>query len=565
MRSFFLFIVILLSACSNESQQEPARDNFDNITKLNTAGEQIPLDNTEAVEHRKVMILAKSGFRPATIMLEYGGEVEQSYEEMNMVAGLIPVDQLENLKQDARIMHLEIDKPVELKPAQVLDWGGVRLQVPNSLASNFTGSGVKIAVIDTGIAIHEDLKIVNGISLVDYTTSFHDDNGHGTHVAGIIGAKNNAIGVVGVAPDSELYAVKVLDQDGTGYLSDVIAGIDWSIQNGMDIINLSLGSNQASPLLETMINKAVSQNMVIVSATGNEGTAAGDVDTVSYPARYTNVIGVGAVDKTNKRASFSSTGSAVEFVAPGVSILSSYVGNSYARMDGTSSATPYVTGVIALLKQINPTITLQAIRTELRNESIDLGSVGRDSWYGFGLVQAPYYFKDIYGHWARNDILTVYEKQWMVGLPDQYFYPSRALTRAEGAAIISRILGLQQATSGEMPFTDVSIKHWAYQDIRTVYQDGLMVGITPNQFQPGKYLTREQMVVMLSRIFSNQQTTRIPFTDVALSRWSYQAIASMYGMGIISGVTPTSFAPAKSVTRAEMAAMLNRISPHLGE
>lgn len=564
------FLILLLSACNEIGSSEDKADiNPSYLMKLNSEGEgsvDTPQLESELEESnsKKVIILVRKGITPESVIQEYGGKIEQSYNEMNMAAGSIPLDQIERMTQDSRIVYIEIDKPVELKPTQYIEWGNIKIEAPNALASNFTGKGVKIAVVDTGIATHEDLVIAGGISQVDYTSSYHDDNGHGTHVAGVIGAKDNDRGVTGVAPDSELYAVKVLNQEGEGYASDVIAGIDWSIQNNMDIINLSLGNKTRSPLMEIMINQAVERNIAIVSAAGNDGTIAGIEDNVSYPGRYPNTIAVGAVDQNNRRAEFSSTGSAVEIAAPGVGVLSTYINNSYAKMDGTSTSAPFISGVIALFKQIDPTISFPEIRDKLSRESIDLGDTGRDTWYGFGLVQAPYYFKDIYGHWARGDILTVFKNGWMVGLPDQRFYPSKGLTRAEGAAILVRILGLEEKISTRLQFQDVSTKHWAYEAIRVAYQNGVMVGMTKQDFHPSGNLTREQMVAMLERVFPDEkQLGPIPFTDVSKSRWSYQSVVSMYNMGVISGITPTTFAPKRSVTRAEMAAMLTRISPRL--
>ncbi|WP_235426967.1 S8 family peptidase [Cohnella kolymensis] len=244
--------------------------------------------------------------------------------------------------------------------------------------------------MDTGIAPHEDLSVTGGASFVSYTASYADDNGHGTHVAGIIGARNNTIGVVGIAPDSSIYAVKALDYDGSGYLSDIIAGIDWSITNRMDLINLSLGSPQDSLTLHQVVDKAYSNGILVVAAAGNNGTANGSGDTLEYPARYESAIAVAAIDSTNQRGYFSATGSKVEVAAPGVNVTSTYLNNSYATMSGTSMATPYVTGNLALIKQANPTLSYTALRSKLDQTVVDLGAAGRDTWYGYGLIQAPY-------------------------------------------------------------------------------------------------------------------------------------------------------------------------------
>ncbi|NYD11757.1 minor extracellular protease Epr [Clostridium beijerinckii] len=243
-----------------------------------------------------------------------------------------------------------------------------KIQAPTAWSSSYTGKGVKIGIVDTGIANHEDLSVAGGAAFTSYTTSYLDDNGHGTHVAGIIGAKNNGYGIVGVANEASLYAIKVLGNDGAGYLSDIIAGIDWCITNKMDIINLSLGSSVPSTALQQEVDKAYNQGILVVAAAGNDGTSDGSTDTVDYPAKYSSVIAV---------------------AAPGVNVLSTYLNNKYVSMSGTSMSAPFVTGDLALLKQANPGLSPNKLRAKLNENVIDLGISGKDSWYGYGLIQAP--------------------------------------------------------------------------------------------------------------------------------------------------------------------------------
>lgn len=273
--------------------------------------------------------------------------------------------------------------------SQTQDWGIVRTDAPAAWESEFTGKGVKIAIVDTGIAAHEDLVVEGGVSFVSYTSSYSDDYGHGTHVAGIIGARNNALGTVGIAPESSLYAVKVLDNNGSGYLSNVAAGIDWAITNKMNIINLSLGSSSSSTTLKKAVDSAYSKGILVVAAAGNSGTSSGSGDNVQYPARYDSVIAVAATDINDKRAYFSSTGNTVEVAAPGVDIVNTYLNNQYAKMSGTSMAAPYATGNLALIMQAYPGLSAASLRIKLRESTKDLGSAGKDTWFGYGLIQAP--------------------------------------------------------------------------------------------------------------------------------------------------------------------------------
>jgi minor extracellular protease Epr len=315
------------------------------------------------------------------------GRLNREYINVPALAITVPSTALQGLRNNPNVELIESDFQVNAT-AQVKDWGIDRIGAPNSWQSGLTGRGVRVAIIDTGIARHEDLTIAGGVAFTTYTTSFHDDNGHGTHVAGIIGARNNIIGTVGIAPEADLFAVKVLGQDGTGYLSDLVAGIDWSINNRMHIINMSLGTSSSSSTLQRIVDAAYNQNILIVASAGNAGNSEGIGDNVLYPARYNSVIAVGATDVNDNRASFSSTGSDLEFSAPGVRIISSYLNDSYIRISGTSMASPYVAGNFSLLKQLYPNLSVSNLRSRMQNNVIDLGTTGRNSLFGYGLIQA---------------------------------------------------------------------------------------------------------------------------------------------------------------------------------
>jgi len=301
-----------------------------------------------------------------------------------------------------RISYIELDqqvaafaKPIPSQPAQSLPWGIDRVDAELSWSKS-TGNGIKIAVVDTGIDYtHPDLdaNVKGGVTFVTGTKNYKDDNGHGTHVAGTVAAENNAIGVVGVAPDAWLYGVKVLDRHGSGWVSDVIAGIDWSVSNGMQVITMSLGSSSDVQALHDAVDNAYNRGTVLVAAAGNDYGGA-----ISYPARYSSVIAVTATDSSNNVASFSNIGPEAELAAPGVSVYSTYKGGTYAALSGTSMATPHVTGTVGLLlatpipaaydsngnNQWDP----PEVRNRLHDTAVDLGIIGRDQSYGYGLVNA---------------------------------------------------------------------------------------------------------------------------------------------------------------------------------
>ncbi len=335
----------------------------------------------------RVIVLFKTGVNKKVVE-QAMGKINREFMNVPALAITIPKAAINGLKNNPNVKIIETDIKVKVS-GQTQDWGIPRVEAPDAWKSGLTGKGIKISIVDTGISKHDDLVISGGVSYTSYTTSYHDDNGHGTHVAGIIGARNNTIGTVGIAPEANIYAVKVLGSDGSGYLSDVIAGIDWSISNKMNIINLSLGTSTASTTLQQVVDKAYSQNIIVVAAAGNSGTSTGSGDNVEYPARYSSVIAVSATDSYDKRASFSSTGSTVEVAGPGVNVLSTYKNNSYAKMSGTSMSTPYVSGNIALLKQIYPTLSASNLRSKLQTSIFDLGTAGKDAWFGYGLIKAP--------------------------------------------------------------------------------------------------------------------------------------------------------------------------------
>jgi len=211
------------------------------------------------------------------------------------------------------------------------------------------GAGVKIAIVDTGIdPQHPELagRIAGGYNAVDKQAPWADDHFHGTHVAGIAAAALDGKGVVGVAPAASLYAVKVLTKDGSGSLFSIMGGLAWCAQNGMQVINMSLGAPQEIPFLEYALQFAYNAGATIVAAAGNDGKA------VNYPAAYKEAIAVSALDQEDKIASFSSRGPQVAFIAPGVKVPSSvplgHDPSGVKAYSGTSMATPHVAGLSAL-------------------------------------------------------------------------------------------------------------------------------------------------------------------------------------------------------------------------
>lgn len=250
-----------------------------------------------------------------------------------------------------------------------------------------TGKGVKVAILDTGIdSSHPDLRgaVKGGYNAVGNSRSVRDRNGHGTHVAGIIASRKNRLGIRGIAPEVDLYAVKVLDDRGSGKVSDLIEGIEWAVQNKMDVINMSVGTKENNQTLREAVQNAARAGVIMVAAAGNNGPSP---NTVLYPAKYAEVISVGAVSKDRKIADFSARGAEVDIVAPGKDIYSTWPGGGYKTLSGTSMAAPHVTGVVAQLLSGGAGKSTSSIRSYIDSAAERLPGVSRID-QGSGLVNA---------------------------------------------------------------------------------------------------------------------------------------------------------------------------------
>lgn len=265
------------------------------------------------------------------------------------------------------------------------------------------GYGVAVAVLDTGIDYrHPQLSgrvvyCINTLGTRLYKgtdlSKCADRNGHGTHVAGIIAASLDNVGVAGVAPKVRLVAVKVLSDSGSGYYSDIAEGIVEAVKAGVKILSMSLGGSSDASVLRDASYWAYQQGAVQVVAAGNSGDGNPSTNNVGYPARYSWVIAVAAVDQNYAIPAWSSDGPEVDVAAPGVNILSTYPGGRYAYMSGTSMATPHVTGVVALVQAVRSAygfrpLTPDEVYQVLTSTAKDIGPADFDVFSGYGLVDA---------------------------------------------------------------------------------------------------------------------------------------------------------------------------------
>lgn len=301
---------------------------------------------------------------------------------------------------------------------QTLPWGIERINGRGAAmeVNDDYESSVDVAIVDTGIDYdHEDLQdnVAWGYDEIDDSSSqadWNDDNGHGTHCAGVVAAVNNTYGVVGVAPNIDLYGIKVLDSQGSGTLSDVADGIERAAkgpdgtidtEDDADVISLSLGASSGGTELQNAIEYAYNYGSVPVCAAGNDGDGDPSTNEVGYPAKYSEAIAVAATNQDDVTTTFSSEGSEVEVAAPGKDIYSTYYQNGYETLDGTSMACPHVAGTVALIigedledgsrdlgigtYDSSGTSTIRGI---LHDTAIDIETSGIDNYSGYGLIDA---------------------------------------------------------------------------------------------------------------------------------------------------------------------------------
>lgn len=244
-----------------------------------------------------------------------------------------------------------------------IPYGVNQLQAPEIWKMGEQGEGVVVAILDTGIDLnHPCLKdqIIGGKNFTSEGSAddFSDHNGHGTHVAGTIAAKEDDKGVVGVAPKAKLLIVKVLNSEGSGGYQGIIDGIryatNWKGSNGerVRVMNMSLGGSENDPEMYKAILEAVAKGILICVASGNEGDNNESTYEYGYPALYNECITVAACDENRKLAPFSDNSLQVDVIASGVKVLSTYPSSQFAKLSGTSMATPHITGVCALLVKI---------------------------------------------------------------------------------------------------------------------------------------------------------------------------------------------------------------------
>ncbi|HEY4320798.1 MAG TPA: S8 family serine peptidase [Gemmatimonadales bacterium] len=280
-----------------------------------------------------------------------------------------------------------------LATSQDLPWGITQVTAPAAWAAGFRGDGVTVGMMDSGgDPTHPDLSFAGGYNAVtggttsaDWADNVASCNGHGTHVAGTVAAKDNGIGVVGVAPNVTLYALKVF-QDISGscgaFTSSQILALQWAVTNHIRVVSASIGGGWSGSY-SNAVDQAAAAGTYLVAAAGNDNGGA-----VEYPGAYPSAIAVSSLSTANTVSSFSSVGPQVFVGAPGENVESTMPGGTYGYKSGTSMATPHVAGIVALLLEQTPTLTLAQLKQKLQSGALDIDASGFDNNTGWGLARA---------------------------------------------------------------------------------------------------------------------------------------------------------------------------------
>ncbi|MGV3523307.1 MAG: S8 family peptidase [Candidatus Sericytochromatia bacterium] len=418
-----LLALMALSACQNAAPQQVARNPLTaqntgiraNRVDVRVANPNLPVVPGEYVVRYRPGMAAQSRVQVLQSLnltsLGTIGRPEMGFELVKAAEGLSAQSVMSALSQHPAVQFVEPNyvegigpepagqiPPRQARPAAFPNDEMFGQQYAHSVSNSLAGWEISkgdpnliLAVVDTGVDLkHPDLaaKLVPGWDAIDKNATPDDGHGHGTHCAGIAAAlTNNGIGVAGFAPDVRVMPVRVLDNNGSGTSADVAAGIIWAADNGAKVISLSLGGGN-SQIKEESVKYALSKDAVVVAAMGNRGD-----NSKTYPGAQPGVIGVGATDSQNKRASFSQYGDWISVSAPGVNILSTFPTaagpanrRNYGSISGTSMATPAVAGVAALIRSVYPTLNREQVRAQIERGVDDLGDPGFDPYYGHGRI-----------------------------------------------------------------------------------------------------------------------------------------------------------------------------------
>lgn len=552
-----------------------------------------------AEEYRSDVIINFNTDIDYSLLSLYDADIIYDYENIHSVYASIPDRNINALVQSIKIDSVDKNKSVNLSnkdnDSLVLledeiqfynankNYAQDKVHAKEAWDKGVYGKGIKIAIIDSGIDLKNNIEVTpkKTISFVTETNgdnSVQDYDGHGTLMASLIAGTHKNDYVNGLAPEADIYVAKVLDGTGTGYYSTIIQAIDWAISEKVDIINLSLGNSVDDQSVHNAIQKASEQGIIIVAGSGNNGLKDASKNTMQYPAKYEEVIAVGATNKNDMRGQFSkgtysATGNELDFVAPGVYNVGLGLNGDYVYSSGTSNSTAITSGVIALYLESNKTVNAKNIKDILAYNATDLGDAGKDNIFGFGLIKyststkfkpVKASFSDVpTDHWAFNSISFVQHYGIMKGKNSlNTFKPDDLLTRAEASAIFNRAIGYKSSENlPANPFKDLSKNHWAYNEVLTASKHQLFSGYEDGSFKADSNITRAEIASVLNRVVSSDDidvSKAMNFSDVPSNHWAFSSIKYVFQNNVFNGYEDGTFKPSNNITRAEMASVITK-------
>ncbi len=452
---------------------------------------------------------------------------------------------------------------------------------------NETSGRVKIALIDTGVSDSRGMmdadRLLPGYNYLFSDGDTEDREGHGTYIAGIIIGASGGGGSIPAASESAALVPLVYYTDDPGMVTGAMVTLmcraiyDAVDTYGCRVINISAGISQDDRSLQAAVECADKKGAVVVSAVGNANEKAPNL--LYYPAAYESVIGVGAVDKDGRAATFSQRNESVMIAAPGVDIITVAVGggSEFMRVSGTSYSTAYVSALAADMFEKNPNLTPAQVRFILQKTAKRTDSAVRDNETGYGVIDraaameyclammknAAMGFVDVEsGAWYYSAVDRAVSLGYMNGIRADAFEPDSCLTRAMTVTVLKRQAETSAAAQRTLAFKDVPYSAWYWDALSWANDAGVIKGYTDGSFRPDENVTREDFCVMLYRLSGSpaaDKNAKLSFSDASeISGYAYDAVKWAVGRGIINGMDARHFRPKSHITRAQAAAMLTR-------
>ncbi len=511
-------------------------------------------------------------------------QIEEVYESAGVTVIRANDEQLETLRTTLPRAILQTERQYESNAEGDQElFSAPLIQATQTETYPYKGRGVRVAVVDSGVDTkHPDLHVhggycVHGVNCTQYRLPYCDNNGHGTHVAGIIAARENGQGLVGIAPEVELYAVKAMNEFGLGTTRGLVDAVNWTRENKMDVVNLSINTSKSDLALKKVLEDAYEAGVLFVGSAGNNGLESDP--SVTYPAKYDTVIAVSALGDTMRKLPKSAYGPEIEVTAPGSRIFSTYPlewdfvdgkEDGYTRMSGTSMAAPHVTGVLALYRERFPNMTNVELRQHLRRTAKAIGDESEKTHFGYGLVQ---YRKDVKGS-VPLDVRATKGKA-VIQPKDAVFEvqaDGRSITKTLDGYTVYGVAGLKPVDVQTLSLHErqyVKIAEPYYKDVtnnqRFAYAVGYLnaheqlSGFPDGTFRPYSTMTRAEAVLFIARALQlDVEDKDTGFDDVSEQSKAAGHIAAAVKEGIISGYPDGTFRPGVPMTRAEMAIVLTR-------